>query len=93
MASKCHLAIFALVRFLDFFHSVKKPSIFCEIICVSKRTLIILIRMLCCTDFLKAKKFCNFAFSFICMIYKWGGEFMGGNFYKGHISRGQISGG
>ena len=60
LASKCHLAICAFVRFLDFFHSVKKvskPSIFCEIICVSKRTLVILIRVLYCLPFFKAKKF------------------------------------
>ena len=60
LASKCHLAIFAFGRFLDFFHSVKKvskPRIFCEIICVSKRTLVILIRILYCTAFFKAKNF------------------------------------
>ena len=60
LASKCHLVIRAFVRFLDFFHSVKKVSkrsIFCEIICVSKRTLVILIRMLYCTAFFKAKNF------------------------------------
>ena len=77
LASKCHLAIFAFGRFLDFFHSVKKvskPRIFCKIICVSERTLVILIRMLR-----------NFVFSFICMIYKWGGDFIEGNFPKGGI--------
>ena len=60
LASKCHLAIFAFVRFLGFFHSVKKvskPSIFCEIICVSKRILVILIRMLHYTAFFEAKSF------------------------------------
>ena len=60
MATKCHLAIFTFGPFLDFFHSVKKVSkarIFCDIICVSERTLVILIRMLYCTAFLKAKKF------------------------------------
>ena len=79
-------AIFAFVPFLGFFHSVKevaKPSIFCEIMCVSKRTLVILIRMLYWAAFFKAKKFCNFVFTFICMIYKWGGDFIGSNFARG----------
>ena len=73
LASKSHLAIFAFVRSLDFFHSAKKvskPSIFCEIICVSKKTLVILIMMLCCIAFFKARNFGNFIFSFICMIFK-----------------------
>ena len=89
LASKCHLAIFTFVRYLEFFHSVKKvskPSIFCEIICVSKRTLVILIRMFCCTAFFKTKDF--IIFYFICMIYKWGGDFIGGNFPREQFSRG-----
>ena len=90
LASKCHLAIFAFVRFLDLFHSVKKvpkPSIF---ICVSKRTLVILARMLYCAAFFKAKNFVIF-FSFIFMIYKWGGDFIGGNFPSvGGFSQGAI---
>ena len=60
LARKYHLTIFAFVQFSDFFHSVKKvskPSIFCEVICVLKRTLVILIRMLYCIAFFKAKKF------------------------------------
>ena len=72
LASKSHLAIFAFFRSLDFFHSAKKvskPSIFCEIICVSKKTLVIVIRMLCCIAFFKVKNFGNFVFSFICMIF------------------------
>ena len=44
-------------------------------------------------SFLQGKNFCNFVFSFICMIYKWGGDFMGGNFHRRQFSRGQISGG
>ena len=44
-------------------------------------------------SFLQDKKFYNFVFSFICMIYKWGGEFIGGNFPRGQFSRGQITGG
>ena len=43
-----------------FFHSVKRvsnPRIFCGIIFVSDRTLVILIRMLYCTAFFKAKHF------------------------------------
>ena len=78
LANKCHFAIFAFVGFLGLFHSVKKvsqPSIFCEIICVSKRTLVIFIRMLCCTVFFKAKNFVILFFSFICMIYKSGENF------------------
>ena len=81
------------VRFLDFFHSVKKESkrsIFCEIIFVSKTTLVLLIRMLYCTA---GKKLCNFVFSFICMIYKWGGDFIGGNFPRRQFSQGKNSGG
>ena len=60
LASKCHLAIFAFVRFLDLFHSVKtvsNPSIFCKIICVSKKTVVILIRIMYCAAFFKAKNF------------------------------------
>ena len=94
LASKSHLAIFAFVRSLNFFHSAKKvskPSIFCEIICVSKKTLVILIMMLCCIAFFKARNFGNFIFSFICMIFKWGGDFMGGNFLRGNFHRGQFS--
>ena len=72
LTSKSHLAIFASVRFFAFFHSVKKvckPSIFCEILCASKRTLVILIRMLCCTAFFKAKTFAILLFlSFVWFI-------------------------
>ena len=101
LASKCHLAICAFVRFLDFFHSVKKvskPSIFCEIICVSKRTLVILIRMLYCTAFFKAKNFVIvFFLSFVWFIIGdeiWLGIiFLGGNFYRGQFARGKNSGG
>ena len=81
---------------LDFFHSVKKvskPSIFCKIVCVSKRTLVILIRMLYCTAFFKTKNSIILFFLLICMIYKWGGDFIGVNFPRGQFSRGQISGG
>ena len=101
LASKCHLAICAFVRFLDFFHSVKKvskPSIFCEIICVSKRTLVILIRMLYCKAFFKAKNFVILLFlSFVWFIsgegISLGIIFPGGNFSRGQFSRGQSSGG
>ena len=78
LASKCHSAIFAFGRFLDFFNYVKKVSklrIF-RIIYVSKWTLVILIRILYYTAFFKANTFCNFVFSFICMIYN-GGKFWG----------------
>ena len=65
LTSKSHLAIFASVRFLAFFHSVKKvckPSIFCEILCASKR-------MLCCAAFFKAKTFAILLFlSFVWFI-------------------------
>ena len=86
LASKCHLAIFTFVRFLDFFHNVKKvslskPSIFCEIIYVSKRTLVN--KDVVLHSFLQGNKFCNFVFYFICMIYKWGENFIGGNFPRG----------
>ena len=104
LASKCHLVIRAFVRFLDFFHSVKKVSkrsIFCEIICVSKRTLVILIRMLYCTAFFKAKSFVIFFFlSFVWFIRGegislvvifpggnfLGGKILGGNFHMGEYS-------
>ena len=97
-------AIFTFVRFLDFFHSVKKvskPSIFCEIMCVSKRTLVILIRMLYCTAFFKAKNFVIlFFYSFVWFLrgegvslevifpggnFLWG-KFLGGNFHRGELS-------
>ena len=95
LESKCHLVIFAFARFLDFVHFVKKvsePSIFCEIICVSKRTLVILMRMLHCTAFFKAK---NFVILFF-LLFVWfisgerislgfffpgGGDFLGGEFW------------
>ena len=44
-------------------------------------------------SFLQGKKFFNFVFTFICMIYKWGGDFIGGNFPRGQFSRGKNSGG
>ena len=79
-------------NFCIFFHSVKKvskPNIFCEIICASKRTLVILIRIFF------EKKMCNFVFSFICMIYKWRGDFIGSNFPRGRriFSGGNFLGG
>ena len=96
LASKCHLAIFAFVRFLDFCHSVKKvskPSIFCEIIFVSKKTFVILIRMLYCTAFFKAKKFV--ILFFLSFVWFLSGEgislgviFPGGNFLEEKFLRG-----
>ena len=110
LASKCHLAICAFVRFLDFFHSVKKVSkcsIFCEIICVSKRTLVILMRMLYCTAIFKAKNCVIFFFiSFVWFICREGislrvilpgmgnflsGKILGGNFHRGSFHRGECS--
>ena len=91
LASKCHCAF---VRFLDFFHTVKKvskPSNFCEIICVSKRKLVILVKMLYYTAFFKAKHFVILFFFFICMIYKWGGDSIGSNFPRGKFSWGKNS--
>ena len=45
-------------------------------------------------SFLQGKRFCNFLFSFICMIYKWGGDFIGGNFPRGRgFSQGAICSG
>ena len=98
LASKCHLAIFAFGRFLDFFHSVKKvskPRIFCEIICVSKRTLVILVRVLYCTAFFKAKTFVILFFlSFVWFIsgegISLGVIFPGGNFLGEKILRGNF---
>ena len=88
LASKCHSAILIFVQFLDFL-SLCKESIFCEIIFVSKRALVILIRMLYSMPFFKATNFVNL-FSFICMIYKWGGDFIGSNFPRGGFSQGAI---
>ena len=36
-------------------------------------------------SFLQGKKISNFVFSFIRMIYKWGGDFNGGSFPRGQI--------
>ena len=36
-------------------------------------------------SFLQGKKFCNFVFSFICVIYKWGGDFVGVIFPGGNF--------
>ena len=33
--------------------------------------------------FLQGKKFCDFVFSFVFMISKWGEDFIGGNFPRG----------
>ena len=107
LASKCHLAICAFVRFLDFFHSVKKvskPSIFCEIICVSKRTLVNLIAQL-------SSKAINFVILFF-LSFVWliggeeislgvifqggiftGGSFLGGNFLGDNFLGGNFLGG
>ena len=66
--------------FLDFFHSVEKvskPRIFCEIICVSGRTLLILIRMLYCTAFLRGKKFVILFFLSFVWFISWEGILLG----------------
>ena len=91
--------IVAFVRFLDFFHSVKKVSkqtIFFEIMCVSKRTLIILIRMLYCAAFSIANNFVILFFrSFVWFIsgegISSGVIFPGGSFLGGQFSGGQFS--
>ena len=44
-------------------------------------------------SFLQGKNFCNFVFSFICMIYKWGGDFMGEIFIGGNFLEGKFLGG
>ena len=49
-------------NFFRFVKKVSKPRISCKIVCVSKRTLVILTRMLCCTALFKAK---NFVFLFL----------------------------
>ena len=104
LASKCHLAICAFVRFLDFFHSVKKkskPCIFSEIICVSKRTSVILVRMSYYTASFKAKNFVILFFlSFLWFISGEGislgvifpvGNFLGAKFLRGKFHRGELS--
>ena len=89
---------FPWLRFLDFSHFVKKvskPSIFCEIIFVSKRTMVILIRMFYCTAFFKAKNFVILFFlSFVWLItgegISFGVIFPGrGEFSQGSISSGK----
>ena len=72
------------------------PSIFCEMICASKRTLVIVIRMLCCTAFFKAKDFVIlFLLLFVLFVSAEGisrgvifigGNFLGGNFHRGELS-------
>ena len=99
LGSKRHLVIFPFVRFLDFFHSVKKvskPIIFREIICVSKRTLAILIVVL--HSFLQVKKIVFLFFlSFVWFIsgegISLGAVFLEGDFARGQFSWAQISGG
>ena len=72
LASKYAWWFSVLFIFWIFFHSVKKvcrPSLFCEIICVSKRTLVILIGILYYTAFFKAKNFVIlFLLSFVWFI-------------------------
>ena len=88
-----------LANFWIFIHSVKKvskPRIFCEVICASKRTLVILIKILYCTAFFKAKIFVILFFlSFVWFISGegislgvifpganfLGGKTLGGNFH------------
>ena len=101
LTSKCHLVIRAFVWFLDFFHSVKKASkhsIFCEIICVSKSTLVTLIRMLYCTAFLMAKNsvilfFLSFVWFISGEVISSGVIFPGGNFLGGKILGDNFHGG
>ena len=102
---------FADFRFrliFGFFHSVKKVSktrIFCEIICVSKKTLVILIRVLCYTAFFKEKKFVFlFLLLFVWFVsgegISWGGisqwaifsgtNFCGVTFIRGSFHRGEF---
>ena len=79
------------------FRSIKS-SIFCEIICVSKRNLVILIRMLYCTTFFKIKSFVILFFlSFVWFISRegiWLGViFPGGNYLGVKILGGNFTGG
>ena len=86
-----------------FFDSVKKvsnPSIFCEITCVSKRTLVILKRMLYCTAFFKVKN--SIILFFLSLAWFINGEgislevvspganFLGGKILRGNFHRGNI---
>ena len=108
LASKCHLAIFAFVRFLDFFHSLKKvskPCLFCEFMCIKED---LLVRI-----FFKTKKFVNLFFLSFAWFTSgeeisfgviftgekfWGVLFTRGSLHRGYFhrtqfSRGQFSGG
>ena len=95
LASKCHLAIFAFVRFLDFF-SLCKESISVQYflrdrLCI-KVDLGYFDKDVLLHSFFQGKKFCNFVFSFICMTYMWGGYFIMRIFHRGQFSRGKILG-
>ena len=77
---------------------VSKPRVFCVIICISKRTLVILIRMLYCTAFFKAKNFVILFFPSFVLFLSWEGIllgeiFSGEDFHRGQFSRGKDSGG
>ena len=81
----------------DFCFRSIKPSIFCDIICVSKRTLVIWIRILYCTAFFKIKSFVILFFlSFLWFISGEGislglifpvGNFLGAKFLRGNFRR------
>ena len=83
LASKCHLAIFALVWFSDFFYSVKKvskPSISPTFF--KAKTFVVLFFLLF-VWFISGEGISWFI----------GGGGGGGNFHRGQFSWGQISGG
>ena len=80
-----------------FFHSVKKVSIprpyfLSDHLCV-KEDLGYFDKDIVLHSFPQGKNFYNFVFSFICMIYKWAGDFIGGNFPRGQFSWRKNSGG
>ena len=82
LAGKCHLVIFAFVQFLDLFHSVKKVCKPSNHLCI-KEDLGYFDKDNVLRSFIEGKKFCSFVFSFICMICKWRGDFIGDNFPNG----------
>ena len=84
----------SIFGFFHFVKKVSKPSIFCEIICVSRRTMVILIRMFHFTAFFKAKNFVILFFlSFVWfitgegisfgVIFPGGGQFSQGSIFSG----------
>ena len=88
----------SIFGFFSFCKDVSKPSIFCEIICISKRTVVILISVLYYTAFFKVKNWIVlFSLSFVWFIsgerISLGVIFPGGIFTRGNFLGGKFLGG